>query len=60
MTSMLIMGPSNTKKSSLKYDFPTFNYEQICQNLVFIVKKIAKFDQKNCFFALRQNQKWGA
>ena len=49
------MGPNNTKNSSLKCDFPIFKYEQYCKNLVFIVKN-TKFDQKNCFFALCQNQ----
>ncbi len=32
------MGPNNTKNSSFKCDFLIFNYEQYCQNLVFIVK----------------------
>ncbi len=37
--NLLIMGPNNAKNSSLKCDFLIFNYEQYCQNLVFIVKK---------------------
>ncbi len=37
--SLLIMGPNNTKNSSLKCDFLTINYEQYCQNLVLIAKK---------------------
>ncbi len=52
------MGPNNTKNSSLKCDFLIINYKYYCQNLVFIVKN-AKFDQKNSFFALCQNQEWG-
>jgi hypothetical protein len=55
---LLIMGPNNTKNSSLKCDFLIINYKYYCQNLVFIVKN-AKFDQKNSFFALCQNQEWG-
>jgi hypothetical protein len=37
--SLLIMGPNNTKNSSLKCDFLIINYEYYCQNLVLIVKK---------------------
>jgi hypothetical protein len=37
--SLLIMGPNNTKNSSLKCDFHIINYEKYCQNLVLIVKK---------------------
>ncbi len=36
--NLLVMGPNNTKNSSLKCDFLIFNYELYCQNLVFIVK----------------------
>jgi hypothetical protein len=39
------MGPNNTKNSSIKCDFHIINYEY-CQNLVLIVKKNTKFDQK--------------
>ncbi len=44
--SLLIMGPNNTKNSSLKCDFLIINNEKYCQNLVLIVKKTTKFDQK--------------
>jgi hypothetical protein len=37
--SLPIMGPNNTKNSSLKCDFLIINYEQYSQNLAFIVKK---------------------
>jgi hypothetical protein len=37
--SLLIMGPNNTKNSSLKCDFHIINTEKYCQNLVLIVKK---------------------
>jgi hypothetical protein len=43
---LLIMGPNNTKNSSIKCDILIFNFEKYCQNLVFIVKKTTKFDQK--------------
>jgi hypothetical protein len=52
------MGPNNTEDCALKCDFLIFNYNIFCQNLVFIVKN-TKFDQKNCFFPMRQNQEWG-
>ncbi len=40
------MGPNNTKNSSLKCDYLIIYYEYYCQNLVLIVKKPTKFDQK--------------
>jgi hypothetical protein len=44
--NLLIMGPNNTKNSSLKCNYLIFNYGWYCQNLVFIVKKTPNLIKK--------------